>query len=140
MPPMPIQPPQLLPLPQFGDHRGNLVAAEIGRDLPFLPQRFLLIHEVPPSHVRGEHAHWRCGQILICLCGQITVWTDDGAAQREFVLDHVGTGLHIPPMVWASQHSHTPGAVLMVLASDPYDEADYIRNYADWEKAIGRSP
>jgi UDP-2-acetamido-3-amino-2,3-dideoxy-glucuronate N-acetyltransferase len=137
-PALSVAPPaaRLLRLPEFGDERGNLVAAQPGRGLPFQPRRVFLVHEVPSDLTRGEHAHRECDQLLLCVHGRVTIWTDNGVEQQEWLLDHPAKALHVPPMVWAAQHSHSPGAVLMVLASHDYDDADYIRDYADWQSEV----
>jgi hypothetical protein len=112
------------------DIRGSLAACEFETDLPFIPRRFFAVFGVPSTRVRGEHAHRTCHQALLCLDGSVTVVLDDGARRQQIVLDDPGTGLYIPPMIWATQYRFTADAVLGVLASHPYDEADYIRDYA----------
>jgi hypothetical protein len=111
------------------DLRGNLVARETGKGLPFEPKRCFLVYDVPTKELRGEHAHKRCEQLLICVSGSVSVLCDDGERRQEFLLDSPEIGLHIGPMVWGTQYRYTSDAVLMVLASLPYDAADYIRTY-----------
>ena len=124
-------PAKLIRVPGFADMRGMLNVAEFG-DLPFPPSRMFLVHGVPSHRVRGEHAHRRCHQLLICVAGSVHVIADDGGRRREFVLDDAGRALHIPPMTWATQYRYSSDAVLMVLASHPYDPDDYIRDYDDF--------
>ena len=119
---------QLTPLKMFRDIRGDLAVAEF-EDLPFTPERCFFIHNVPGKEVRGEHAHRQCHQLLICVSGQVTVMTDDGENRTETILDSPQKALHVAPMVWASQFCYSKDAVLMVLASLPYDADDYIRDY-----------
>ena len=94
---------RLYRLREVQDMRGDLCAAELGRDLPFVVRRSFLIYNVPNAEVRGEHAHRQCG-----------------------------LGLHLPPMVWGTQYRYSEGAMLLVLASLPYDPADYIRDYGEF--------
>lgn len=115
---------------EFSDLRGNLTAGEFpGEDIPFEPKRWFLVYDVPSREVRGEHAHRVCHQFLICVTGQVTVAVDDGESRGEVLLDEPTLGLYVPPMVWASQFRYESGAVLLVLASHPYDSDDYIREY-----------
>lgn len=115
-------------IPGFSDMRGLLNVAEFDR-LPFPPRRAFLVHGVPSNRVRGEHAHRACHQLLICVAGSVQVIADDGEHRQEYRLEEPGTGLHIPPMTWATQYGHSKDAVLLVLASHPYDADDYIRDY-----------
>lgn len=120
---------RLYRLPQFRDIRGALTAAEFPRDLPFVPRRHFVVHGVPSQETRGEHAHRRCHQFLICVHGSVRVLADDGRQRQEFVLDAPSLGLYLPAMVWGTQHRYSADAVLLVFASDPYDADDYIRSY-----------
>jgi acetyltransferase-like isoleucine patch superfamily enzyme/dTDP-4-dehydrorhamnose 3,5-epimerase-like enzyme len=115
---------------QFSDIRGCLIAGESPSEaIPFVPRRWFLVYDVPSREVRGEHAHRVCEQFLICVAGQVTVAVDDGAGRSEVLLGDPTLGVYIPPMVWASQFRYDPGAVLLVLASHPYEPDDYIREY-----------
>lgn len=120
---------RLYELPHFVDLRGSLSAAEVGKNLPFEPQRYFLVYDVPSAEVRGSHAHKQLHQFLVCARGSLAVVVDDGKNRDEFVLSRPNLGLHIPPMVWATQYNYTPDTVLLVLASDVYRAADYIRDY-----------
>ena len=116
-------------LPVVEDLRGRLSFAQYDDHLPFAPQRYFIVFGVPTQEVRGEHAHKRLHQFLVCVAGRCTVMVDDGDARGEVVLDTPGYGLHVPPMVWASQYAYSADAVLLVLASAPYEADDYIRDY-----------
>jgi UDP-2-acetamido-3-amino-2,3-dideoxy-glucuronate N-acetyltransferase len=120
---------KLYEVPYFADFRGSLSFAEYPGLLPFLPRRYFLTYNVPNREVRGEHAHRRCHQFLVCVAGNCSVIVDDGHHRAEMVLDRPTAGIHIHPMVWSVEYKHSPKAVLMVLASDTYDPEDYIRNY-----------
>jgi len=117
-------------LAEFSDLRGRLTAGELPSEgIPFTPQRWFLVYDVPSREVRGEHAHRVCHQFLICVSGQVTVAVDDGERRSEVVLDDPTLGLYVPPRVWASQYRYDDSAVLLVLASHHYDPHDYIREY-----------
>lgn len=120
--------------------RGHLTVGEIGQGLPFLPRRLFVITEVPGEDIRGEHAHRELHQFLLCLAGSVVVDVDDGENCRTVILDCPQVGLHLAPLVWASQHQYTADAVLLVLASSEYDPADYIREYRQFlaERRAGR--
>jgi UDP-2-acetamido-3-amino-2,3-dideoxy-glucuronate N-acetyltransferase len=121
-------------LPEVQDTRGALSFCEIGRHLPFTVERYFLVFQVAGEAARGFHAHRTLHQFLTCVHGSCHVAVDDGETRQEFVLDSPSLGLHLPPMVWGTQYRYSPGAVLLVLASDPYDEADYIRDYAEFRE------
>ena len=123
-------------LPHIVDMRGSLSVAEIGKQLPFEPKRYFLVYEVPSAEVRGEHAHRKLHQFLVCVRGSVSVVVDDGTSRAEFVLARANMGLHIPPMIWATQYKYTADAMLLVLASEVYDAADYIRDYDEFLKAV----
>lgn len=116
-------------LTSFVDLRGSLCVAEVEKDLPFTPQRFFIVHDVPSKYVRGEHAHLNCHQFLLCLSGSCSVVVDDSCEREEFALDGPDIGLYLPPMVWGIQYKFSPSASLLVFASLPYDPDDYIRDY-----------
>jgi UDP-2-acetamido-3-amino-2,3-dideoxy-glucuronate N-acetyltransferase len=120
------------------DMRGSLSVGEYSRDIPFTPLRYFLVFDVPSAEVRGEHAHYKCHQFLICAKGQIAVVADDGTRREEYRLDSPDIGVYLPPMVWGIQYRYSPDAVLLVFASEAYDAADYIRNYDDFLAAKAR--
>lgn len=126
--------PKLYELPMIIDLRGSLSFAEINQSLPFVPQRYFLVFDVPSKEVRGEHAHRQCQQFLIAIKGSCAVVVDDGENRSEILLNRPNLGLYIPPMVWATQYKYSSDAVLMVLASDIYKADDYIRDYDQFLK------
>lgn len=130
---------ELLRLTHAIDLRGSLVAAQVGRELPFTPQRCFFVYAVPNAEIRGEHAHRRCAQVLICVHGGISALVDDGQQRAEFRLDRPDIGLLVPPMIWGTQYRYSADAVLLVLASEPYDAADYIRDYAEFQAELAAS-
>jgi len=122
-------------LKQIEDLRGSLAVAELGAGLPFLPKRFFVVFGVPTREVRGEHAHRRLHQFLVCLRGECTLLVDDGVTREEIRLDGPHRGVHVPPMVWAVQYRFSADAMLLVLASEEYDPDDYIRDYDEYVRA-----
>ena len=114
------------------DPRGDLSAGEFERQVPFAARRYFMVFDVPSEDLRGEHAHRNCHQFLLCARGRCGVTVDDGENRAEVALDRPDLGLYLPPMTWAIQHDHTADALLLVFASDYYDPADYIRDYAEF--------
>jgi len=123
-------------IPLIRDVRGNLSAAELGKELPFAVRRYFLIYDVPNDRVRGEHAHRELNQFLVCLRGRCSIIVDDAERREEILLDSPNLGLHLPPMVWSVQYKYSHDAILMVLASAEYDPADYIRDYEEYRRLL----
>ena len=113
----------------FADERGKLSFGELGGGLPFAPARYFLVYDVPAGEARGGHAHRSCEQFMIAVSGTVRVTLDDGASRTEHALDRPDLGLHVPPGIWGEQRYLTDDARLLVLASKPYDAADYINDY-----------
>ncbi len=126
----------LYQLPRVDDLRGSLSVGEFGEHFPFTPRRYFLVFDVPSEDLRGEHAHHVCHQLLICVHGSCRALVDDGTARREILLDRPDIGLYMPPMIWGTQYRYTQDAVVLVLASHPYDAADYIRTYDEFRAAV----
>jgi UDP-2-acetamido-3-amino-2,3-dideoxy-glucuronate N-acetyltransferase len=118
------------------DLRGSLVSGEVNSHIPFEPRRFFSVMHVPSKDVRGAHAHRRCEQFLVCQAGSVAIMVDDGRAREEVVLADPQYGLYIPPMVWSVQYRYTGDAILLVLASDPYESDDYIRDYDEYLEQV----
>lgn len=116
-------------LPPHGDDRGQLVAVEADRDIPFAVQRIYYIYDTLPGVRRGFHAHRNLQQILVCVHGSCRIHLDDGFDTAEVLLNDPTKGLYISNDMWREMYDFSEGAVLLVLASEHYDEADYIRNY-----------
>ena len=115
--------------PPHGDDRGQLIAIEENKDLPFDIKRVYYIYDTLEGVRRGFHAHRNLQQILICVSGSCKIHLDNGHDTAEVTLDKPYEGLYIANDMWREMYDFTPGAVLLVLASEYYDEADYIRNY-----------
>ncbi|MGH8109063.1 MAG: WxcM-like domain-containing protein [Arenimonas sp.] len=119
-------------MPRFADIRGSLSVGEFDSQLPFVPKRYFLVFDVPSQETRGEHAHKRCHQFLVCVKGSVRVLADDGIQRQEFTLASPSIGIHISPMIWGTQYRYSSDAVLLVFASENYDGADYIREYSEF--------
>lgn len=120
--------------PFISDMRGSVSVGEFGKTLPFVPKRYFLILDVPSHDVRGEHANRVLHQYLVCVRGSCTVMLDDAESREEIRLDSPRLGLYVPPMTWLAQYRHSPDCILLVLASDPYDPHDYIRDYEEFRR------
>lgn len=126
----------LVRLHSVSEARGLLTVGERDTTLPFEPRRFFVISRVPDENIRGEHAHRSLHQLLVCLAGSVTAEVDDGKTRRAVILDTPKVGLHMAPLVWGAQHRYSHDSVLLVLASHEYDATDYIREYADFQRAL----
>jgi dTDP-4-dehydrorhamnose 3,5-epimerase-like enzyme len=127
---------QVIEFPKIVDPpRGDLTFIEGGRHIPFEIKRIFYIYDLGTGVSRGAHAHKKLHEILICLSGGFDVELDDGAQYKRVRLNRPWLGLHIPPMIWASQTDFDPGTVCLVLTSEYYDDADYIRIYEEFRNA-----
>lgn len=122
--------------PPHGDDRGQLVAIEAMNDLPFEVKRVYYIYDTLPGVRRGFHAHRNLQQILVCVHGSCKILLDNGHEQENILLDKPYEGLYIANDMWREMYDFSQGAVLLVLASEHYDEVDYIRNYEDFKKLV----
>ena len=114
------------------DERGGLVIAEAFREIPFEIKRVFYSFNIPDRKSRGAHAHRTCFQVLIAPSGQFTVEVRDGVRTKMIVMSDPLKGLLIPPGIWASELEFEPNAICLVLASDLYDESDYIRSFDEY--------
>ncbi len=112
-----------------GDEFGWLVALEGERNVPFPIKRAYYIFGTRPGVRRGKHAHRQLTQMMVCIAGRCTVLLDDGKASVEVELARNDRGLMLDRMIWHEMYDFSPDCVLLVLADNRYDEADYIRNY-----------
>ena len=127
-----VDPVQLIELRLITDERGRIAVGERQAGLPFVPQRFFVIFDVPPGQLRGVHAHKTCHQMLVCLRGSVTARFDNGTTADEVLLDRPSLGLYVPPMIWGGQSNFSADALLLVLASCPYSRAEYIEDYDEF--------
>jgi len=128
----------LTELPSVIDDRGKLVCMECGKHVPFAIKRVFVLHDLAPGGVRGNHAHRTCHQFLVVVAGALIVELDDGNSRRQHLLADRNRALHIPPMNWIVLREFDANTVCMVLASEPYDPSDYIRNYEEFVSSVNR--
>ena len=131
----------LIDLPVISDPRGDLTFIEGNRHVPFNIRRVYYLYNVPVDAERGGHAHKELEQVVFALSGSFRLSVDDGKQKSEFWLRNPRQGILIRSMVWREMDRFSQGAVCMVLASQPYDEADYYRSYDEFLAAVrgGRS-
>jgi dTDP-4-dehydrorhamnose 3,5-epimerase-like enzyme len=120
----------------LGDDRGSLVALEANESVPFDIKRVYYIFGTKEGVSRGFHAHRNLKQIAICVTGSCRFVVDDGYKREEIVLDSSNKGLVIDDLTWREMHDFSPDCVLLVLASEYYDESDYIRDYDEFIKVV----
>ena len=121
-------------LPKIADPRGNLSFIEGNKHVPFDIRRVFYLYDMPTEAERGAHGHRHLQQFIIPLSGSFTVITDDGLNKQSFYLKRPWEGLYIPPMTWKELKDFSSGVVCLVLASELYDEQDYIRDYDEFIK------
>ena len=119
-----------------GDDRGQLVALEELKNIPFDIKRVYYIFNTISGVTRGKHAHRKLQQILICVSGSCRIRLDDGFERKEILLDDPTLGLYISSDTWREMYDFSPDAVLLVLASEYYDLDDYIRDYDVFLKTV----
>lgn len=128
---------QLVNLPKISDPRGNLTFVEGGSHVPFDIKRVYYLYDVPGGAERGGHAHKGLHQLIIAMSGSFDVVLDDGMEKKRIHLNRSYNGLYVCPMIWRELDNFSSGSVLMVLASNVYDEDDYYRDYSDYLSARG---
>lgn len=127
----------LIEFESHGDDRGMLISLEANINVPFDIRRVYYLFDTCTEAQRGFHAHKKLKQVLICVSGSCVIVLDDGVDRREVLLDDPGVGLYLESGIWREMHSFSEGAVLMVVASELYDEADYIRDYNEFISYLG---
>lgn len=121
-------------LPKFEYEEGNLTWVQRNKNVPFDIKRAFYLYDIPGGEARGAHAHKACHQFLIAVSGAFEVVLDDGVNKRTVMLNRPFCGLHVPPGIWAAEQGFSSGSVCLVLASETYQESDYIRHYDDFLK------
>jgi hypothetical protein len=119
-------------LPKVANRAGNITALHSSIEVPFGIQRVFYLYDVPGGESRGAHAHIKCHQFLVAVSGSFEVLLDDGKVKRLVQLNRPYFGLHIPPLIWASEINFSSGSICLVLASEKYSEQDYIRDYDEF--------
>lgn len=130
---------KLIDLPKIVDPRGNLTFAEGEGHVPFPVRRAYWVYDVPAGESRGGHAHKRLKQVVIALSGSFTVTLDNGNECKTVLLNHPWQGLLIDVNTWRTLDDFSSGAVCLVLASEHYDESDYIYDYDEFLNYVGCS-
>ena len=123
---------KIINLPKISDIRGNLSFIEGGQHSPFEIKRVYYLYDVPGGSDRGSHAHKNLHQFIVAMSGSFDIVLDDGKMKKKFHLDRPCDGLYVCPMMWRVLDNFSSGAVCVVLASEHYDETDYIRNYDEF--------
>ena len=136
---------KIIDLPRIYDPRGNLTVVEQLKEVPFDIKRVYWTYDVPGGESRGGHAHKKCQSFIIAVSGSFTVRLDDGHRHETYHLNHPYQGLLINTGVWRTLEDFSSGAVCLVLASELFDENDYIREYDDFiryveDKEKGKGP
>ncbi len=130
---------KLIDLPRITDPRGNLTVAEQMENVPFEIKRAYWVYDVPAGESRGGHAHKRLKQFVVALSGSFHVTLDNGFERETVLLNHPYQGLLIETNTWRTLDDFSSGAVCLVLASELYEEDDYIYDYEEFLKYVGCS-
>lgn len=129
---------KLVGLEVKGDSRGSLISIHGGKNM-FDIKRVYYIFNTQEDVSRGFHAHRQLSQLLICVKGSCVIKTESFIGDKEVILDTPDKGLLIEGLVWREMHDFSEDCVLLVLASEPYDESDYIRNYDDFLRELNEN-
>ncbi|AYG07301.1 WxcM-like domain-containing protein [Pseudomonas fluorescens] len=124
---------EILNIQAKGDERGQLIALENNKNIPFEIKRVYYLTQTREDVARGFHAHKELMQVAVCISGRCLMKLDDGINQEEVWLDSPVKAILIRKMIWREMHHFSPDCVLLVLASELYDEQDYIRSYSDFK-------
>lgn len=123
----------------LGDSRGQLTVLEGNRSVPFYIKRVYYLTGTKPGVSRGFHAHKNLEQIAVCVSGKCRMVLDDGLCREETLLDSPSKAIRIEKMIWHEMYDFSPDCVLLVLASEYYDESDYIRDYSEFKGLIANA-
>ena len=127
---------KIIDLPKVTDARGNLTFVEENKHIPFQIKRVYYLYDVPAGEARGGHAHKRLQQLIIAASGSFDVVLDDGSRRKRFHLNRSYYGLYLPSMIWRELDNFSSGSVCLVLASELFEEDDYIRDYETFRKLV----
>jgi dTDP-4-dehydrorhamnose 3,5-epimerase-like enzyme len=122
----------------LGDHRGQLIALEANKQVPFEIKRVFYIYGTQKEVDRGNHSHYKTKQLLVAVNGHCKVTFDDGSDKETFTLDRPELGLFQDALIWGTMHDFSEDCVLMVLADEYYDENDYIRDYDHFLRVVSK--
>jgi oxalate decarboxylase/phosphoglucose isomerase-like protein (cupin superfamily) len=127
----------LVDLPEFRDPRGSLLAVDFADALPFTPVRAFAVYDVPRGTTRADHANLSTDEAIVCLSGRCTVVVRDGHRDRRVVLGDPRCALVVPAGLWVVCRDFSEGAVLLVLASAPFDPADQVTDFDAYRGLVG---
>lgn len=127
---------RIIDLPRVPDARGNLTFIEGDRHVPFDIKRVYYLYDVPGGAHRGGHAHRNLQQLIIAMSGSFDITLDDGNTRFKYHLNRSYYGLYVPNMMWREIDNFSSGSVCMVLASEHYEEADYYRDYSEFQSDV----
>ena len=130
--------PQIINFKPLGDERGSLIAIEAEKSVPFPVRRVYYIFATKKGVERGFHAHKALNQVAVAVTGSCEMVLDDGQSETTVLLDSAEKGVLIGPGMWRVMRNFTPDCVLLVLADQHYDEADYIRNYDAFKEWVSK--
>lgn len=131
---------RIIELPRITDPRGNLTFIEGDSHVPFAIARVYYLYDVPGGASRGGHAHRQLEQLIVAMSGSFDVALDDGRAKKTVSLNRSYYGLYMPCMIWRELVNFSSGSVCAVLASRPYEEDDYHRDYDEFARAARAGP
>jgi len=123
----------ILHFPKIENRAGNITPVENNKNIPFEVKRVFYLYDIPGGEDRGAHSHKECHQLLIAASGSFDIFLYDGENRRTVSLNRPYLGLHIPPGIWAAEQSFSSGSICLVLASEIYNEHDYIRDYKEFK-------
>jgi hypothetical protein len=127
---------QVVDLPKIEDDRGNLSFIEESSSIPFKIKRVYWIYDVPGGEYRGSHAFRETEEFIVSLSGSFDVILSDGIVEKKFSLSRSYYGLYVPKMIWRKLENFSTNSLALILSSTEYDEADYIRDYNQFIKAL----
>lgn len=130
---------RLFDLPKMSDPRGNLTFLETNRHVPFDIKRIYYLYDVPGGESRGGHAHRQVEEFIIAASGSFDVVLNDGSSEERFCLSRPYIGLYVANMVWRALDSFSSGSVCLVVASEFFEEDDYIRDFDEFMRLAGKS-
>jgi len=122
----------------IGDERGKLVSLESNKNIPFELKRIYYIYDTESNFIRGKHSHKNLEQIVIAIDGSCQFYLDNGKTSTKVWLNRPDQGLYIGRNIWREMRNFSYGCKLLVLASNYYDENDYIRNYSEFIESISK--
>lgn len=127
---------RMIDLPRINDPRGNLTFVEGARHIPFEIRRVFYLYDVPGGESRAGHALKTCHQFIVAMSGSFDAVVDDGRTRSRFQMNRSYYGLYLPPKIWRELENFSSGSVCLVLASEPYDEPGYYREYSQFRRDV----